>query len=100
VRGRRHREGPIIFLDIDEDETVVVSVKVRRKFVETMDEKVKQFGFSSRSEFIRAAINWFIKYIDGLDIKQDLTDDLKKRVEISRIVYENQNMSILAEANH
>ncbi len=100
MRRRHHREGPVFFVDLDEDEIVVVSVKVRRKFVEAMDEKAKEFGFTSRSDFIRAAINWFIRYIDGKDIKQAIIDDLKKRIEINRIVYENQNMSILAEANH
>ncbi len=100
MRRRHRREGPVFFVDLDEDEIVVVSVKVRRKFVEAMDKKVKQFGFTSRSDFIRAAINWFIRYMDGQDIKQAIIDDLKKRVEINRIVYENQNMSLLAEANH
>ncbi len=100
MRKRHHREGPIFFVDLDEDETVVVSVKVRRKFVEEMDRRVKEFGFSSRSDLIRAAINWFIKFMDGQDVRQEIVDYLKKRVEINRIVYENQNMSILAQANH
>lgn len=100
MKRRRHREGPVFFVDLDEDEIVVISVKVRRKFVEAMDEKAKEFGFTSRSDFIRAAINWFIRYIDGKDVKQALIDDLKKRVEMNRIVYENQNVSILAEVDH
>ncbi len=100
MRRRRHREGPVFFVDLDEDEIVVVSVKVRKKFVEAMDRKAREYNFKSRSDFIREAISWFMKYIDSEDIKQAIIDDLKKRIELSRIAYENQNMSILAEADH
>jgi len=76
VRIKRH--GNIIELDLDDD-VAVVSVKMKKSMINKIDELARKYAFSSRSDFIRTALTWFIKYLNGGVIEEELKKELLKR---------------------
>lgn len=47
------------------DETVVVTVKMRKSLVDKIDEAVRRHNFASRSDFIRLAVMKMLNELDG-----------------------------------
>lgn len=76
MRIKRH--GNIIELDLDDD-VAVVSVKMKKSMINKIDELARKYAFSSRSDFIRTALTWFIKYLNGGVIEEELKKELLKR---------------------
>ena len=54
----------------DFEETVVVSVKMKKSFVEKVDEASRKLGFDSRSDFIRYCIKKVLNELDGKGIEE------------------------------
>jgi len=75
---RIKRRGNIIELDLDDD-VAVVSVKMKKSMINKIDELARKYAFSSRSDFIRTALTWFIKYLNGGVIEEELKKELLKR---------------------
>jgi len=86
VRIKRH--GNIIELDLDDD-VAVVSVKMKKSMINKIDELTRKYAFSSRSDFIRTALTWFIKYLNGGVIEEELKKELLKRSIRNNYVYES-----------
>ncbi|RLG79805.1 MAG: hypothetical protein DRO40_12175 [Thermoprotei archaeon] len=86
MRIKRH--GNIIELDLDDD-VAVVSVKMKKSMINKIDELTRKYAFSSRSDFIRTALTWFIKYLNGGVIEEELKKELLKRSIRNNYVYES-----------
>lgn len=76
VRVRRH--GNIIELDLDDD-VAVVSVKMKKSMINKIDELARKYAFPSRSDFIRTALTWFMKYLDGDVMEEELKKEVLRR---------------------
>jgi len=55
--------------EVEIDTTKVVSVKLNISTIKMIDDLAKKHGFSSRSDFIRAAIDYFITHLRNRDLK-------------------------------
>jgi len=55
----------------DLEETVVVSIKMKKSFVEKIDEAARRYGFDSRSDFIRYCIKKVLNELDGKGIEEN-----------------------------
>lgn len=84
---RIKKRGNIIELDLDDD-VAVVSVKMKKSMINKIDELTRRYAFPSRSDFIRTAVTWFIKYLNGGVIEEELKKEILKRSIRSKYVYE------------
>ncbi len=75
---RIRRQGNIIELDLDDD-VAVVSVKMRKSMIVKIDELARKYSFPSRSDFIRTALTWFMKYLNGGIEEEELKKELAKK---------------------
>jgi len=54
----------------DFEETVVVSIKMKKSFVEKIDQVSRKLGFDSRSDFIRYCIKKVLNELNGKRIEE------------------------------
>ncbi len=83
---RIRRQGNIIELDLDDD-IAVVSVKMRKSMIVKIDELARKYSFSSRSDFIRTALTWFMKYLNGGVDEEELRKEISKRSTRNKYTY-------------
>ncbi|QGA53482.1 ribbon-helix-helix protein, CopG family [Sulfolobus sp. E5-1-F] len=48
---------------LEDERSVVITFKLEENFLNTVDEIVKKLGYERRSDFIRDAIEKYIKYL-------------------------------------
>lgn len=63
-----------------------VSIKMEQRQLRQMDEAWRKMGYKTRSEFIRDAIELYIKILEELSKQSQNQDNLEKRLDIETIL--------------
>jgi metal-responsive CopG/Arc/MetJ family transcriptional regulator len=58
------------YIELDIETTKVISVKLSLDIINELDKMVRKHNFKSRSEFIREALNLYIKLLNMYDRKE------------------------------
>jgi metal-responsive CopG/Arc/MetJ family transcriptional regulator len=69
----------------------LVTFKLERRFLKKVDKAVEEFGFSNRTEFIRAALR---EKIEELKLKKAVLELKKKKESMQR----KKEMEVIGEA--
>ncbi len=68
----------VIELAINFTRTKTISVKLDAETIDEIEKLRKRFNYSNRSEFIRDAIRFYIKFLSNLNEKGELEEIIEK----------------------
>jgi len=98
VMAKRSSRPPLITFELDIDEPVTVSFKIHRSLLKVIDDAVKRFKFTSRSEFIRNAIRFYlnelgVRYYEApsIDLAREILSPLSDDIVLRSMVRKEKN---------
>jgi len=96
--SKRSSRPPLITFELDIDEQVTISFKVPRSMLKIIDDTVKRFKFTSRSEFIRNAIRFYlnelgIRYYEmpGVEVAREAVSPLSGDIVLRSMVRKEES---------